>query len=132
MLKNGSIETLEFESYNIEFKDKEFKKYNNLDKNTSNFFEDFLSQDYLNLAFKFFDSFILIIIFIFFFLYNLKKYKFNIQSIIFFISFSTSILIINQIVKNLNSSFIFYLFFTITYLIIFISILYYNIVKRNE
>ena len=132
MLKNGSIETLEFESYNIEFKDKEFKKYNNLDKNTSNFFEDFLSQDYLNLAFKFFDSFILIIIFIFFYLYNLKKYKFNIQSIIFFISFSTSILIINQIVKNLNSSFIFYLFFTITYLIIFISILYYNIVKRNE
>ena len=132
LLKNGSIETLEFESYNIEFEDKEFKKYNNLDKNTSNFFEDFLSQDYLNLAFKFFDSFILIIIFIFFYLYNLKKYKFNIQSIIFFISFSTSILIINQIVKNLNSSFIFYLFFTITYLIIFSSILYYNIVKRNE
>ena len=132
LLESGSIEKLEFESYNIEFEDKEFKKYNNFDKNTSNFFEDFLSQDYLNLAFKFFDSFILIIIFIFFYLYNLKKYKFNIQSIIFFISFSTSILIINQIVKNLNSSFIFYLFFTITYLIIFISILYYNIVKRNE
>lgn len=132
LLKNGSIETLEFERYNIEFEDKEFKKYNNFDKNTSNFFEDFISQDYLNLAYKFFDSFILIIIFIFFYLYNLKKYKFDIKSLIFFISFSTSILIINQIVKNLNSSFIFYLFFTIIYLIIFSSILYYNIVKKSE
>ena len=40
ILNNGDIEKLEFERYNIEFKDQKFKEYNNFDKNTSNFIED--------------------------------------------------------------------------------------------
>ena len=37
ILQNEDIEKLEFERYNIEFKDQEYKEYNNFDKNTSNF-----------------------------------------------------------------------------------------------
>ena len=132
LLDNGDIEKLEFEIYNVQFEDKDFKEYNNFDKNTSNFIEDILLKDYLNLSYKFYDSLIFIIIFLFFYFYNLKKYKFNIQNILFFISSCTVILIINQIIKNLNSSFIFYLFFTISYLLVFFTIFYYIEYKRSE
>ena len=73
ILKNGDIEKLEFERYNIEFKDQKYKEYNNFDKNTSNFIEDINDKDYLNLSYKFYDSFIFIFIFYFFYFYNLKK-----------------------------------------------------------
>jgi len=132
LLSNGDIEKLEFEVYNVQFEDKDFKEYNNFDKNTSNFIEDILLKDYLNLSYKFYDSLIFIIIFLFFYFYNLKKYKFNIKNILFFISSCTVILIINQIIKNLNSSFIFYLFFTICYLLLFFTIFYYIEYKRSE
>ena len=132
LLTNGDIEKLEFESYNLEFEDKNFIEYNNFDKNTSNFLEDIILKDYLNLSYKFYDSLILIIIFIFFYSYNLKKYKFEIKNIFFFIFSCAAILIINQIIKNLNSSLFFYLFFTITYLTIFSIIFYYITYKKNE
>ena len=132
LLVNGDIEKLEFASYNLQFEDKDFKEYNNFDKNTSIFLEDIIFKDYLNLCYKFYDSLIFIIIFLFFYFYNLKKYKFDIKNILFFILSCTSILIINQIVKNLNSSLIFYLFFTSTYLIIFLTIFYYITFKRSE
>ena len=132
LLENGDIEKLEFAIYNLQFEDKNFKEYNNFDKNTSNFLEDILFKDYLNLSYKFFDSLIFIIIFYFFYFYNLKKYKFEIGNILFFISSSAIILIINQIIKNLNSSLIFYLFFTISYLILFFIIFYYITYKRSE
>ncbi len=125
LLNNGDIEKLEFENYNLEFEDDDFKQYNNFDKNTSNFIEDFKVRDYLNLSYKIFDTLIFIFIFTFFYFYNLKKYKFNIKSIIFFIISSTSLLILNQLIKNLNSSFIFYIFFTVGYLLIFLTTLYY-------
>ena len=132
LLENGDIEKLEFAIYNLQFEDKDFKEYNNFDKNTSNFLEDILFKDYLNLSYKFFDSLIFLIIFYFFYFYNLKKYKFEISNILFFISSSATILIINQIIKNLNSSFIFYLIFTISYLLLFFIIFYYITYKRSE
>lgn len=132
LLENGDIEKLEFAIYNLEFEDKNFKEYNNFDKNTSNFIEDILLKDYLNLSYKFYDSLIFVIIFLFFYLYNLKKYKFDVQNILIFISTCTTILIINQIIKNLNSSYIFYLFFTISYLFVFFTIFYYIAYKRSE
>ena len=132
LLKNEDIEKLEFEKYNIEFEDKSFKEYNNFDKNTSNFFEDLKIRDYLNISYKIFDSLIFILIFFFFYSYNLKKYKFDIKNILFFITSSTSILIINQIFKNINLSFLFYLIFTITYLLIFLIIIFYIIYKSSE
>ena len=132
LLENGDIEKLEFEIYNLQFEDKDFKEYNNFDKNTSNFLEDILFKDYLNLSYKFFDSLIFIIIFYFFYFYNLKKYKFEISNILFFISLSSTILIINQIIKNLNSSLIFYLLFTTSYLLLFFIIFYYITYKRSE
>ena len=132
LLENGDIEKLEFESYNLQFEDKDFIKYNNFDKNTSNFLEDLLLKDYLNLAYKFYDSLIFTLIFIFFYMYNLKKYKFDIKNILFFILSCTIILIINQIIKNLNSSFAFYLFFTSIYLIIFSVIFYYITFIKSE
>ena len=132
LLVNGDIEKLEFERYNLQFEDKDFKEYNNFDKNTSNFLEDIFYKDYLNLSYKFFDSLIFVIIFLFFYNYNLKKYKFEIKNILFFISSCASILIINQIIKNLNSSFIFYLFFTSSYLLVLFIIFYYITYKRSE
>ena len=132
LLENGDIEKLEFAIYNLQFEDKNFKEYNNFDKNTSNFIEDILFKDYLNLSYKFFDSLIFIVIFLFFYFYNLKKYKFDIKNILIFISSCTTILIINQIIKNLNSSYFFYLFFTITYLLFFLIIFYYIEYKRSE
>ena len=132
LLENGDIEKLEFAIYNLQFEDKDFKEYNNFDKNTSNFLEDILFKDYLNLSYKFYESLIFVIIFYFFYFYHLKEYKFQISNILFFISSSATILIINQIIKNLNSSFIFYLFFTSGYLIIFSTIFYYITFKRSE
>jgi len=132
LLVNGDIEKLEFERYNLQIEDKDYKEYNNFDKNTSNFLEDIFYKDYLNLSYKFFDSLIFVIIFLFFYNYNLKKYKFEIKNILFFISSCASILIINQIIKNLNSSFIFYLFFTSVYLLLLFIIFYYIKYKRSE
>ncbi|MFL2543615.1 MAG: LptF/LptG family permease [Alphaproteobacteria bacterium] len=132
LLDNGDIEKLEFAVYNLQFEDKNFKEYNNFDKNTSNFIEDIMLKDYLNLSYKFYDSLIFIIIFLFFYFYNLKKYKFDIKNILIFISSCTTILIINQIIKNLNSSYFFYLFSTITYLLFFLIIFYYIAYKRSE
>ncbi len=132
LLVNGDIEKLEFASYNLQFEDKNYKEYNNFDKNTSNFLEDIFSKDYLNLSYKFYDSLIFVIIFLFFYNYNLKKYKFEIKNILFFISSCATILIINQIIKNLNSSFIFYLFFTSVYLLLLFIIFYYIKYKRSE
>jgi len=132
LLENGDIEKLEFAIYNLQFEDKNFKEYNNFDKNTSNFLEDILFKDYLNLSYKFYDSLIFVIIFYFFYFYNLKEYKFEISNILFFISSSATILIINQIIKNLNSSLIFYLLFTTSYLLLFFIIFYYITYKRSE
>ena len=132
LLKNGDIEKLEFESYNLEFEDGDFKEYNNFDKNTSNFLEDINSKDYLNLSYKFYDSLVFIFFFLYFYLYNLKKYKFDIKNIFYFIISCTIILIINQIIKNLNSSFLFYIFFTVSYIIFFSLMFYYLNFKRSE
>ena len=132
LLENGDIEKLEFERYNLQFEDKDFKEYNNFDKNTSNFLEDIVYKDYLNLSYKFYDSLIFVIIFLFFYNYNLKKYKFEIKNILFFISSCAAILIINQIIKNLNSSFIYYVFFTSCYLLVLFIIFYYITYKRSE
>ncbi len=132
ILKNENIEKLEFERYNIEFKDQEYNEYNNFDKNTSNFLEDIKDKDYLNLSYKFYDSFIFIIIFYFFYFYNIKKYKFDLKNIVFFILTSTIILLLNQIMKNINSSVVFYLIFTIIYLSFFFTIFYYIQLKSSE
>ena len=132
ILENGDIEKLEFERYNIEFKDQKYTEYNNLDKNTSNFIQDINSKDYLNLSYKFYDSFIFIFIFYFFYFYNLKNYRLKINNILFFILLSTFVLILNQIIKNLNSSLLFYILFTLSYLIIFITMLYYIRIKASE
>jgi len=132
ILENGDIEKLEFERYNIVFKDQKYSEYNNLDKNTSNFINDIIDKDYLNLSYKFYDSFVFICIFYFFYFYNIKNYKFKINNIMFFILLSTFVLILNQIIKNLNSSLLFYILFTLSYLIIFITMLYFIKTKASE
>ena len=132
ILENDDIEKLEFERYNIEFKDLGYTEYNNFDKNTSNFLEDIHNKDYLNLSYKFYDSLIFILIFYFFYFYNLKNYRLEINNILFFILSSTFVLILNQIIKNLNTSLLFYVLFTFCYLIIFFIIFYYIHFKSSE
>ena len=132
LLDNGNIEKLEFEKYNINFKDQEYREYNNFDKNTSNFIEDISVKDFLNLSYKFYDSFVLLIIFYFFYFYNLRNYRLEIKNILFFVLSSTFILLLNQIIKSINSSFLFYLIFTSIYLIIFVTTLYYIQLKASE
>ena len=70
--------------------------------------------------------------FFFFYFYNLKNYRLKINNILFFILLSTFVLILNQIIKNLNSSLLFYILFTLSYLIIFITMLYYIQIKTSE
>ena len=52
LLENGDIEKLEFAIYNLQFEDRDFKEYSNSDKNTSNFLEDILFKDYLNVLIR--------------------------------------------------------------------------------
>ena len=108
------------------------KKFSDFHKNTANFFEDLEVEDYLNLSYKFYDSFIFIFIFCFFYFYNIKKYKFDIKNILIFILTSTTILIFNQIIKNVNASLIFYIIFTFSYLFFFLTFFYYIQFKTSE
>ena len=132
LLENDNIEKLEFESYVFEFDDKDFKENNNFDKNTSNFFEDIKSKDYLNLSYKFFDTFIIILIIYSFYSYNLKNYKLNQANILLFILFTSSILVLNQILKNLNYSINFYLSISLIYTVLIILTFNYLISKREK
>lgn len=129
LVENNKIEKLEFENYNLEIKNTTFKEYDNFDKNTFDIFEDIKSNDYLNIFYKSIDSIMVLLIILFFYFNNIKFYRFNIFYILIFLIFSSSILILNQVLKNVELNLIFNIFIIIT---IFILCFFYFIFgKRN-
>lgn len=129
ILENNEIEKLEFDNYNLEIKNNSYEKYDNFDVNTFDIFEDLKNKNYLNIMYKVIDSFIFLFIIIFFYLNNIRNYKFNISSLIIFLIFSTFVLILNQVIKNIEINFKFNLILII--FLLFIT-LYYKFTRKNN
>ena len=76
------------------------------DQNTFNIFEDISNKNFLNIVHKSSDSFVLILIIMFFYYNNVKFCKFNISNIFTYVLFSSVVLILNQILKNLEINYL--------------------------
>ena len=111
LIENKKIEKLEFDNYTLEIENSSFNEYDNFDNNTFDFIEDIYNNNYINILYKTIDSFLVIFIIIFFYLNNIREYKFNINSLLFFTCFSSILLIINQVLKNTEFNLNFYLLF---------------------
>ncbi len=129
LLENNKIEKLEFDSYNIEFKNEGYKEYNNFDKNTFNIYEDIKNNNFNNIIYKFTDSILFIVIVIFFYLINIKKYQFNLNNLFIYVSFSTYLIIVNQILKNTDFNLVFYLVFLL--ILPFIIFIFFYLRNKN-
>ena len=117
---NNELEKLEFTNYTINFKNENNIEFSNIDKNTLTIFDDLKSRDYRNIAFKFSDSFIIILIIYVFYKNNIKHNIFTARSNLMFILYSITILIINQFLKNSELSLEFYI---VIYILSFLSII---------
>ncbi len=129
LVENNKIEKLEFENYNLEIKNTTFKEYDNFDKNTFDIFEDIKSNDYVNIFHKSIDSIMVLLIILFFYFNNIKFYRFNIYYIFIFLIFSSFILILNQVLKNVELNLIFNIFIIIS---IFILCFFYFIFRKKN
>jgi len=129
LVEKNKIEKLEFENYNLEIINDSIKTYNNFDKNTFNIFDDIKNEDYLNVVHKITDAIIVITIVLFFYFINIKFYRFDFYYLTVFLFFSSALLIINQIIKNLEINYI--LNILIISSIFLISSIYFFIGKKN-
>ena len=129
LVEKNKIEKLEFKNYNLKIKNSEYKKFNNYDKNSFNIFDDLRSKDYINIVHKGSDIIFIILIILFFYYNNIKIYKFNYYSLFVFLIFSSILLIINQILKNLEINFLTHIAIILSILIIFI--MYFILGKKN-
>jgi len=128
--ENQQIEKLEFLNYVLRI---DFKNINNsilVDKNTFTIFDDFNNKNYLNISYKVWDIFLIIFIILFFYRNNLKIINFNIINNIYFSCTCISILIFNQILKNLETTI--YNYTLLMFTIIFISLIISNIKSKYE
>ena len=129
IIEKNKIEKLEFENYKLEITNNNFKTYDNFDKNTFNIFDDIKHKDYLNIVHKITDTIIVITIILFFYFNNIKFYRFDFYYIILFLIFSSALLILNQIIKNLEINYILNIFIiSSTFLV---SLIYFFIGKKN-
>ena len=129
LLEENKIEKLEFENYNLEIINNKYKKYDNFDRNTFSILDDINNKDYLNIVHKITDTAIVILIIMFFYFNNIRLYKFNIYYLSKYLIFSSSLLILNQIIKNLEINYILNIFIII--LIFLISLIFFLIGKNN-
>ena len=114
IIEEGKIEKLEFENYTLEIKNNKFKEFDNFDKNTFNIFDDLRNKNYLNISNKISDIFFLILIILFFNFNNIKNYKFDIFYLFLYVAFASTLLILNQIIKNLEINIIVNIFFILS------------------
>ncbi len=126
----NEIEKLEFLNYVLKIENKNINELKILDKNTLTIFDDLLSNNYLNIAFKLADIILILMIIIFFYYNNLKNINFRIRNNIFFITSSISILIINQIIKN--SEIFVFSYITILFLLILFLIIITKLKNKYE
>ena len=129
IVEKNKIEKLEFENYKLNIKNNNFKEYDNFDKNTFSIFDDIKNKDYLNIVNKIADTIIVILIILFFYFNNIKLYRFNFYYLTFFLVISFSLLILNQIIKNLEIDYI--LNILIIFSILIISLIYFYFGKKN-
>lgn len=129
LIETNKIEKLEFDNYTLKIENKNYSRYDNVDNNTFDIFEDITNKNYQNIFNKILDSLIIFFIIIIFYIYNIKEYNFKIKNILIFIFLSTFILIINQVLKNITFNVIVYLIFIS--LLIFPS-LFYNLIKNRN
>ena len=129
IINDNKIEKLEFENYNLKIKNNKFKTFDNFDKNTFNIFDDIKSKNYLNITHKGADVIFVLIIILFFYYKNIKVYRFDFYYLFIFITFSSILLILNQLLKNLEISFLTNVLIILSILIC--SIIYFILGKEN-
>ncbi len=129
VIEKNKIEKLEFENYKLDIINSNFKIYDNFDKNTLSIFDDIKNKDYLNIFNKITDIFIVILIILFFYFNNIKFYRFDFYYLTIFLLFSSTLLILNQIVKNLEVNYA--LNILIIFSIFLISSIYLFISNKN-
>lgn len=129
IIENNKIEKLQFENYNLEINNNKFKKFDNFDKDTFNIFEDFENKNYLNIAHKSSDIIFVLIIILFFYFNNIRFYKFSFYNLFVYLLFSISLLIFNQVLKNLEINYIINIF--LISLIFCGSSIYFIFIKKN-
>ena len=129
IINDNKIEKLEFENYNLKIKNNKFKTFDNFDKNTFNIFDDIKSKNYLNITHKGADVIFVLIIILFFYFKNIKVYRFDFYYLFIFITFSSILLILNQLLKNLEINFIANVLIILSILIC--SIIYFILGKEN-
>ena len=129
LLDNNKIEKLEFDNYTLEINNNSFQEYVNFDNNTFDIFEDINNKNYKNIFFKITDTVIIVLIILIFYTNNIKQYKLETINFIIFIFYSSSLLVLNQIIKNseLNIN----LYTTIIVFIVFLLTIYMFSKKRN-
>ncbi len=101
-IKENEIENLEFQNYKIDFPNNNKKEYDNFDKNTDTIFKLIEKKDYKNISERTFETFILISILFFFYIYLIRKNNFNLTSVIKYLIVAITILILQNILKNLQ------------------------------
>ena len=131
IIENNDLEKLEFKNYNIEIKNDSYREYDNFDNNTFDIFDDLKNKNYINILYKINDSFIIILIIIFFYLNNIKIYRFDLKNLIIFILLSSMILISNQVLKNTEINLLIYIFFLLI-IPFFLSIYYFKNIKNAQ
>ena len=129
IIADNKIEKLEFDNYNLKIKNNKFKTFDNFDKNTFNIFDDIKSKNYLNITHKGADVIFVLIIILFFYFKNIKVYRFDFYYLFIFITFSSILLILNQLLKNLEISFLTNVLIILSILIC--SIIYFILGKEN-
>jgi len=129
VVEKNKIEKLEFENYKLDIINDNFKTYDNFDKNTFDIFTDIKNKNFSNIVHKITDAFIIIIIILFFYLNNIKLYRFDFYYLTIFLFISSTFLILNQIIKNLEINYV--LNFLIISSIFLISFIYFFIGRKN-
>ena len=129
VIDKNRIEKLEFEKYKLDILNNNFKAYDNFDKNTLNIFDDIENKNYLNIVNKITDTVIVIIIILFFYFNNIKFYRFDFYYMTLFLFASSTLLILNQIIKNLEINYLLNIFIISS--IFFIFSIYFFIGKKS-
>ena len=129
-IKDNEIEKLKFANYLLKIDNNKSSEFDNYDRNTLTIFDDIKNQDYINILFKFFDIIFCILIIILFYRNNVLNVNLNLNNNIFFIMLSLLILIINQLIKNLDTDVFVYLSTSIMIIIISFIIVFFK--KKYE
>ena len=123
------IEKLEFKNYVIELKNDNNLIFNNYDRNTLTIFDDLKSKNFLNIAFKISDIFLCLLIVFIFYRNNILTNNLSVKNNLYYILFSISLLLINQLLKNSQINFEQYM---ICSTIIFFSSLVIFLMRKND